>query len=202
VKNPVRASPEAYAEARAHFADHCAQCHANNGSCDTPMGPNLYPSRLICDLQKLRTRAAANSTTLQYGIRLSGMPAFGEPVDNDQDTWKLVTFIRHLPKLSEQEETEMRHLNPKPPDEVQEEKEEENFLKGDANSAAPATTRTDKVIIMKDIKAGDQIVTHATKKGDQLTAAEVKVEAMKMTACRVIWGGMKMDHDNGATPPK
>src|SRR5712692_11959985 len=29
-KNPFTASPELMAEARAHFADHCAVCHANN----------------------------------------------------------------------------------------------------------------------------------------------------------------------------
>jgi hypothetical protein len=60
----------------------------------------------------------------------------------------------------------------------------------------------DKMIAMKDIKAGDQIVIHATKKGDHLTAAEVKVGAMKMKGMSDDMGGMKMDHDNGTTPPK
>ncbi|WP_353070708.1 c-type cytochrome [Tunturiibacter gelidoferens] len=141
MNNPVSASPEVYADARAHFADHCAQCHANNGGGDTPIGRNLYPKPP--DMRLAQTQNMSDGElyyTIQYGIRMSGMPAFGEPVDNDQDTWKLVTFIRHLPKLSEQEETEMQHLNPKTPDEIQEEKDEENFLKGDANSATPATT--------------------------------------------------------------
>jgi hypothetical protein len=34
----------------------------------------------------------------------------------------------------------MQRLNPKSPDEIQEEKEEKGFLKGDAQSATPATT--------------------------------------------------------------
>ncbi len=42
-KNPFTASPELMAEARAHFADHCAVCHANNGSGNTEIGRNLYP---------------------------------------------------------------------------------------------------------------------------------------------------------------
>jgi mono/diheme cytochrome c family protein len=141
MNNPVSALPEVYADARAHFADHCAQCHANNGDGNTPIGRNLYPKPP--DLRLAQTQNMSDGElyyTIQYGIRMSGTPAFGEPVDNDQDTWKLVAFIRHLPTLSEQEETEMQHLNPKTPDEVQEEKEEENFLKGDANSARPATT--------------------------------------------------------------
>ncbi|WP_353070709.1 DUF5666 domain-containing protein [Tunturiibacter gelidoferens] len=71
-----------------------------------------------------------------------------------------------------------------------------------ATTADTKYTRMDKVIAMKDIKAGDQIVIHATKKGDQLTAAEVKVGAMKMNGMSGDMGGMKMDHDNGTTPPK
>ncbi len=78
--------------------------------------------------------------TIKNGVRLSGMPAFGDPGDDDVDSWKLVVFIRHLPQFIPAEETEMQRLNPKSPDEIREEKEEEDFLKGDAQSATPATT--------------------------------------------------------------
>src|SRR5262245_2854555 len=33
-RNPFPSSPEHLARAREHFADHCASCHANNGSGD------------------------------------------------------------------------------------------------------------------------------------------------------------------------
>ena len=42
-KNPVPATPEVLAEARAHFADHCASCHGNDGSGQTEVGQHLYP---------------------------------------------------------------------------------------------------------------------------------------------------------------
>src|SRR4051812_38280580 len=42
-KNPVAASPEVLREGREHFADHCAICHANDGSGETEMGQGLYP---------------------------------------------------------------------------------------------------------------------------------------------------------------
>ena len=42
-KNPFTATPEVLAEARAHFADHCAICHGNDGSGKTEIGQNLYP---------------------------------------------------------------------------------------------------------------------------------------------------------------
>src|SRR5438034_954360 len=36
-RNPVANSNEVLADARAHWADHCAICHANNGSAQTEM---------------------------------------------------------------------------------------------------------------------------------------------------------------------
>src|SRR5262249_3732733 len=41
--NPVAFSDDVWAEARAHFADHCASCHGNDGSGKTEIGQNLYP---------------------------------------------------------------------------------------------------------------------------------------------------------------
>src|SRR6266566_947345 len=42
-KNPIDNSPEVLAEARAHWADHCAVCHGNDGRGEAPIGQNLYP---------------------------------------------------------------------------------------------------------------------------------------------------------------
>src|SRR5207244_500456 len=43
MRNPVNCAEEALAEARAHWADHCATCHANNGSGDSMLGLTMYP---------------------------------------------------------------------------------------------------------------------------------------------------------------
>src|SRR5262245_11916984 len=43
VKNPLTPEPLPIAEGRDHYADHCATCHANNGSGKTMIGANLYP---------------------------------------------------------------------------------------------------------------------------------------------------------------
>jgi cytochrome c553 len=37
-KNPLPLTPEILAEGRAHFADHCALCHGNDGKGQTSMG--------------------------------------------------------------------------------------------------------------------------------------------------------------------
>src|SRR5260221_222050 len=42
-QNPVASSGDAIAEGRAHWADHCALCHANDGSGETEMGKHMYP---------------------------------------------------------------------------------------------------------------------------------------------------------------
>ncbi len=81
---------------------------------------------------------------IAYGIRLSGMPAFGEAIDTDMDSWKLVAFIRHLPKLTPEELKEMERLNPKGPEEYQEEKDEEQFLNGGEPFASTKTMKNMK----------------------------------------------------------
>ena len=42
-KNPFAVTPEVLAEARSHFANHCAIWHGNDGSGKTEIGQNLYP---------------------------------------------------------------------------------------------------------------------------------------------------------------
>jgi len=54
--NPFAPTPEVLREARAHFADHCAICHGNDGSGKTQIGQNLYPKApdmRLPDTQKL-----------------------------------------------------------------------------------------------------------------------------------------------------
>jgi len=131
--NPVPYSPEVLAAARAHWADHCAGCHANNGSGDTEMGKRMYPP--APDMRQADTQQMTDGELffiIQNGVRMTGMPAWGGGSGHDEeDSWKLVRFIRHLPQITAQEEREMQSLNPKSPDEIQEEQEEKEFLNGE-----------------------------------------------------------------------
>ena len=141
--NPIAESPEIEHDAMAHFADHCAVCHANNGSGDTMFGRGMYPKPP--DL-KTKTQTLTDGQMfyiIENGIRMSGMPAFGGQ-DSADDSWKLVRFIRHLPKLTSVEEQQMETMNPKSPAEMEEEKEEEEFLNGGSSDAAPATHHSTK----------------------------------------------------------
>jgi hypothetical protein len=68
---------------------------------------------------------------IQNGVRLTAMPAWSSgSAHDDEDSWKLVHFIRHLPQLTLEEKQEMQKLNPKAPGDLQEEEEEKKFLEG------------------------------------------------------------------------
>ncbi len=131
--NPIQSSPEILDEARAHWADHCAGCHSNDGSGDTLMGRSMYPP--APDMRLAETQQKTDGALffiIQNGIRLTGMPAWGGGSGHDeQDSWKLVHFIRHLPQLTPEEKKQMEKLNPKSPEDLREEQEEEKFLNGD-----------------------------------------------------------------------
>jgi len=141
LKVPMQATPDVLREGMAHWADHCASCHGNNGSGETMYGKTMYPRPP--DMRLAPTQEQSDGElyySIKNGVRLSGMPSFGEPGDDDIDSWKLVAFIRHLPKLTGQEELQMEQLNPKTAEELQEEREEQQFLNGDGSSASPSTS--------------------------------------------------------------
>ena len=124
-------SPEVMTEAMAHFADHCATCHANDGSGDTSIGKGLYPKPP--DLRAAGTQDLTDGELfyiIHNGIRLTGMPAFGQS-DEDADSWKLVHFIRHLPSITSDEVQKMKQMNPKSPQELEEEETIRRFLAGE-----------------------------------------------------------------------
>jgi len=138
MKNPVTVTPDVLNEGVAHWADHCATCHANNRSGDTMYGKTMYPRPP--DMRQRDTQEMSDGElyyTIENGIRLTGMPAFGSGGDSDLDSWKLVAFIRHLPSLSQSEQMEMERMNPKSPEELQEEQEEEDFLRGGPTPSQP-----------------------------------------------------------------
>ena len=138
--NPVERSAEVIAGGRAHFADHCASCHANDGSGNTTMGRGLYPR--VPDMRLARTQDLSDGELfyiIENGVRLTGMPAWGTGVPSSESaSWHLVHFIRHLLELSEPELEEMASLNPVSPDELQQRTSEAQFLEG-ADEARPTT---------------------------------------------------------------
>ena len=139
-QNPVAPSEEVLAEAMAHFADHCAICHGNDGSGDTSIGRGLYPKPP--DMRQPQTQNLTDGELfyiIHNGIRLTGMPAFGQDTtEPDLDSWKLVHFIRHLPNITPEELATMKTMNPKSPHQLEEEEAIRRFLEGDDSQPLPS----------------------------------------------------------------
>jgi mono/diheme cytochrome c family protein len=139
--NPIPVTPETLAEGRAHFADHCASCHGNDGKGKTEMGQHLYPRAPDMTLPETQSQSDGELfATIENGVRLTGMPGWGNgTAGSASGSWTLVHFIRHLPKITPEEIGEMEKLNPKSPEEWQQMQQEAAFLAG-GDEAAPAST--------------------------------------------------------------
>ncbi len=139
MRNPIPESPEAIAAGLEHFADHCAVCHANDGSGDTEMGRGLYPR--VPDMRRPATQALSDGElfyVIENGVRLTGMPAWGDgSAESERASWHLVHFIRHLPALSDAEVARMKALNPRTPSDFLQEEEARKFLEGEGPEPAP-----------------------------------------------------------------
>ncbi len=138
LRNPVTATPANFAAARQHFADHCASCHANDGSGNTAMGQAFYPR--TPDMRLPRTQQLSDGEIFYFienGIRMTGMPAWstGTP-EGEKASWELVHFIRRLSSLTPDDLAIMERFNPTSRDVIEEERKVEEFL-NDAEPVPP-----------------------------------------------------------------
>ncbi len=131
MKNPVPLTTQVLADGRAHFADHCAGCHGNDGK-GGGMAKQMYPK--APDMTLAATQSLSDGelfSIIENGVRLTGMPGFGNgTAESAYGSWGLVHFIRHLPKIAPEEIAEMQKLNPKSAAEWRQMQEEEAFLAG------------------------------------------------------------------------
>ena len=120
VTNPVPVSDAVVKEGMEHFADHCAVCHGNDGSGDTEMGRGLYPR--APDMRLAATQNLSDAELfyiIENGVRLTGMPGWSTGTkEGETSSWHLVHFIRHLPKMTDDEIAAMDDLNPRTPAEM------------------------------------------------------------------------------------
>ncbi len=139
--NPVPLSAEVTSRAFAHFADHCAICHGNDGRGDTVIGRGLYPK--APDMMLAATQDLTDGelfAIIENGVRLTGMPAWGTPSpEDDTETWELVHLIRRLPKLTQDEIATMEALNPRSRAQWAQEAADREFLEGGGETPAPTS---------------------------------------------------------------
>ena len=131
-RNALPLTPEVFASAKSHWADHCASCHANDGSGDTPIGRGLFPK--APDMRQDQTQSLTDGELfyiIENGIRLTGMPAWGSgAADAANETWELVHLIRALPRLTPQDLEDIADMAPRSVKRLREEDEMRRFLEG------------------------------------------------------------------------
>lgn len=139
--NPVEPTAAALEGALEHWADHCAACHANDGSGQTEMGRSFYPPSP--DMRAARTQSLTDGelfSIIENGIRLTGMPAWGTGTpEGERESWALVHFIRRLPNLTAADIERMEGLNPQSPAKFREAEEARLFLEGMTEPPANTT---------------------------------------------------------------
>jgi mono/diheme cytochrome c family protein len=138
--NPMTATAENLEEGLAHFADHCAVCHGNDGSGNTTLSRGMYPRPP--DLRRPPTQDLSDGELfyiIENGVKMTGMPAFGDGSgESAEGSWGLVLFIRRLPTLTPEEIQRMEALNPKSPEEWRQMEEQRKGAEGDTPAPKPA----------------------------------------------------------------
>ncbi|HEX3376002.1 MAG TPA: cytochrome c3 family protein [Candidatus Acidoferrales bacterium] len=108
-KNPWAVTPALLDEARENFTNHCEGCHGKDGDGRSGIGQNLYPK--APNLQRPETQSLSDGEIhyiIQNGVRLTGMPAMGNPHSGQDDNaaWKLVLFVRSIAHATPQEKSQ------------------------------------------------------------------------------------------------
>jgi len=99
------------------YRQHCAQCHGAPGVAQEAIGQSMQP--IPGPLVDAARRWHKNELywITRHGIKMSGMPAWGHHLDEEQ-LWAVVAFLGQLPNVSAQEyaqlATESAPLNDRP----------------------------------------------------------------------------------------
>ncbi|MGH9562424.1 MAG: c-type cytochrome [Terracidiphilus sp.] len=93
LKNPVPATPEALAEAKQLYQQHCQKCHGANGDGHGEKAPELSVAPGdFTDVSKM-SRVSDGELYWQITYGRLPMPEFKDKI-NEQGRWELVDYIR------------------------------------------------------------------------------------------------------------
>jgi mono/diheme cytochrome c family protein len=84
-----------------HFAEHCAMCHSAPGVEAQDLAEGMYPKPPVLTETAKRYTPGELFWILKNGIKMSGMPSWGD--HGDDDLWNTVAFMEKLPNMTEQD---------------------------------------------------------------------------------------------------
>lgn len=104
IEVPALDDPELRRDGLGHYAEMCAGCHGTPGREDSlvrrglnPAPPSFLDASTVDGLDP-----ASAFWAVKNGIRMSGMPAFGDS-HSDDDVWAIVAAVRELPSIGAEE---------------------------------------------------------------------------------------------------
>ena len=99
LKNPYPATARNIADGEEAFIGYCAVCHGKDGqNTGVPFATVIDPP--VPSLASKEVQSYTDGQlqwVIQHGISPSGMPP-SDTLFSDEDIWKMVLYIRHLPK--------------------------------------------------------------------------------------------------------
>lgn len=100
-KNPLDAGDANLLAGMKVYQTNCASCHGDINHHDAPLADALYPRapQFLDDAPDMPENQ--NFYIIQHGVRLSGMPAWKQLL-NDQQIWQVTTFLSHMDNLPAQ----------------------------------------------------------------------------------------------------
>ena len=108
IANPVASTPEVLREGLSHYKENCVTCHGAPGVTPGEIGKGLNPPPPDLTIERVQARTDGELFWIvSQGIRWTGMPAFA-PTHREEEIWRIVAFLRHLPKLTEEERAALK----------------------------------------------------------------------------------------------
>jgi len=85
-----------FGEGLGAFSGSCASCHGVRGHNPTGIGRSMYPPTPSLSSPEVQAWSDAELFwIIKNGIRLTGMPAFGD-IHSDEEIWNIVRYVRSL----------------------------------------------------------------------------------------------------------
>ncbi len=111
-RNPFAGQKDAWRAVLDHYAEHCEACHGYDGHGGGEIGRNLDPR--TPDMARASTQQLTDGELfyiIENGVRWTGMPAWKRD-HTPEETWRLVSFVRHIPALTTEEMREIVEASP------------------------------------------------------------------------------------------
>lgn len=112
--NPFANDPAAFGVGLAHYRENCLDCHGAREIDGKEFAKGLNPAPPMLDMKGTQKMSDGELFWIvSNGIRMTGMPAFS-PTHSEDEIWKIVAFVHHLPQLSDAEIAKLKQGREEP----------------------------------------------------------------------------------------